>query len=183
MHAAIATFGNEVSPRFCCAREALLVEVVDGREVDRSTLVLGESCNPDRLRILEGRGVTVLLCGGFDRRYLPEAERAGIRAVVEAVDRIPVIANGDIRTIADAAATFEETGCAAVSIGKPGATMTGDLPPSSRVTGVRLSEAARITSRPTPVEPLKSRWSNGWAAKARATSTPPFTTATRSLAK
>ena len=29
--------------------------------------------------------------------------RAGIRAVVEAVDRIPVVANGDIRTIADAA--------------------------------------------------------------------------------
>ena len=44
--------------------------------------------------------------------------RAGIRAVVEAVDRIPVVANGDIRTIADAAATFEETGCAAVSIGR-----------------------------------------------------------------
>ena len=44
--------------------------------------------------------------------------RAGIRAVVEAVERIPVVANGDIRTIADAAATFEETGCAAISIGR-----------------------------------------------------------------
>ncbi len=38
--------------------------------------------------------------------------------MVEAVDRIPVIANGDIRTIADAARTFVETGCAAVSIGR-----------------------------------------------------------------
>ena len=44
--------------------------------------------------------------------------RAGIRAVVEAVERIPIVANGDIRTIADAAATFEETGCAAISIGR-----------------------------------------------------------------
>ena len=44
--------------------------------------------------------------------------RAGIRSVVEAVDRIPVVANGDIRTIADVVATFEETGCAAVSIGR-----------------------------------------------------------------
>ncbi len=44
--------------------------------------------------------------------------RAGIRAVVEAVDRMPVVANGDIRTLADAATTFHETGCAAVSIGR-----------------------------------------------------------------
>ena len=44
--------------------------------------------------------------------------RSGIRAVVEAVERIPIVANGDILTIADAAATFEETGCAAVSIGR-----------------------------------------------------------------
>ena len=45
-------------------------------------------------------------------------EPRGIRAVVEAVERIPVVANGDIRTIADAAATFDETGCAAISIGR-----------------------------------------------------------------
>jgi tRNA-dihydrouridine synthase len=38
--------------------------------------------------------------------------------VVEAVDAIPVVANGDIRTIGDVAATFRETGCAAVSIGR-----------------------------------------------------------------
>jgi tRNA-dihydrouridine synthase B len=44
--------------------------------------------------------------------------RAGIRAVVEAVERIPVVGNGDVRTLADAAAMFRETGCAAVSIGR-----------------------------------------------------------------
>lgn len=44
--------------------------------------------------------------------------RDGIRAVVEAVDHMPVVANGDIRTLADAATTFHETGCAAVSIGR-----------------------------------------------------------------
>ena len=38
--------------------------------------------------------------------------------MVEAVESIPVVANGDIRTLADAAATFAETGCAAVSIGR-----------------------------------------------------------------
>ena len=47
-----------------------------------------------------------------------DVNRHGIRAVVEAVERIPVVANGDVRTIADAAAMFEATGCAAISIGR-----------------------------------------------------------------
>ena len=38
--------------------------------------------------------------------------------MVEAVERIPVVANGDVRTIADAAVMFDETGCAAISIGR-----------------------------------------------------------------
>ena len=36
-------------------------------------------------------------------------------------------------------------------------TMAGDLPPSSSVTGVRLRPAASATSRPTRVEPVKTR--------------------------
>lgn len=42
----------------------------------------------------------------------------GIRAVVEAVERIPVVGNGDIRSIADAARMFEVTGCRAIAIGR-----------------------------------------------------------------
>jgi tRNA-dihydrouridine synthase len=44
--------------------------------------------------------------------------RDGIRAVVEAVSAIPVIGNGDVRTIADAARMLNETGCHGVSIGR-----------------------------------------------------------------
>ncbi len=51
---------------------------------------------------------------GFNGRV----SREGIRAVVEAVEAIPVVGNGDIRTLADAEAMFRETGCAAVSIGR-----------------------------------------------------------------
>jgi tRNA-dihydrouridine synthase B len=42
----------------------------------------------------------------------------GIRAVVEAVERIPVVGNGDVRSIADAEHMRSVTGCAAVSIGR-----------------------------------------------------------------
>ncbi len=42
----------------------------------------------------------------------------GIRQVVEAVDHIPVIGNGDVRSVADAAVMLRETGCHGVSIGR-----------------------------------------------------------------
>ena len=42
----------------------------------------------------------------------------GIRAVVEAVEKIPIIGNGDIRNVADAARMLKETGCHGVSIGR-----------------------------------------------------------------
>lgn len=42
----------------------------------------------------------------------------GIRRVVEAVDRIPVFGNGDVRTLADAARMIAETGCQGIAIGR-----------------------------------------------------------------
>jgi nifR3 family TIM-barrel protein len=42
----------------------------------------------------------------------------GIRAVVDAVERLPVVGNGDIRSIADAERMLSITGCAAVAIGR-----------------------------------------------------------------
>ena len=42
----------------------------------------------------------------------------GIRAVVEAVERIPILGNGDVRTIADAERMLRVTGCAGIAIGR-----------------------------------------------------------------
>ncbi len=47
---------------------------------------------------------------------------------------------------------------------------TGDLPPSSSVTGTRLALAAFITALPTGVLPVKTRWSKGSAENAAPTS-------------
>jgi len=75
---------------------------------------------PALAHAFEAAGVAAVIVHGRTRQqgFRGSVNRAGIRAVVAAVRRIPVIANGDILTIADAAATFEETGCAAVSIGR-----------------------------------------------------------------
>ncbi len=54
------------------------------------------------------------------------------------------------------------------------ATITGDLPPSSSVTGTRFSAAARMTWRPTSVDPVKIRWSKGRPVNARPTETSPW---------
>jgi len=81
MRVAIPIFGEEISPRFCFAEDVLLLDVEDRREVSRKVLRLGQICNPDRLRLLEARGVGVLVCGGFDRDFLPTAHDLGVHVV------------------------------------------------------------------------------------------------------
>jgi len=75
---------------------------------------------PALARAFERVGVAAVIVHGRTREqgFRGTVNRDGIRAVVEAVDSIPVVANGDIRTLSDAAATFAETGCAAVSVGR-----------------------------------------------------------------
>ena len=60
---------------------------------------------PDLARAFEQVGVAAVIVHGRTRQqgFTGTVNRAGIRAVVEAVERIPIVANGDIRTIADAA--------------------------------------------------------------------------------
>jgi nifR3 family TIM-barrel protein len=71
-------------------------------------------------REFEQAGVAAVTIHGRTRAqgFGGAVNRAGIRAVVEAVERIPVIGNGDVRTIADAAQMLEETGCAGIAIGR-----------------------------------------------------------------
>lgn len=75
---------------------------------------------PDLARALEDVGVAAITVHGRTRQqgFSGSVNMAGIRAVVEAVQRIPVIGNGDITTPLAAKRMFDETGCAAVSIGR-----------------------------------------------------------------
>jgi tRNA-dihydrouridine synthase B len=75
---------------------------------------------PSLARSFERVGAAAVIIHGRTRAqgFKGSVDRAGIQAVVEAVDRMPVVGNGDVRTIADAERMFRETGCAAVSIGR-----------------------------------------------------------------
>ena len=75
---------------------------------------------PKFAREFEQVGVAAVAIHGRTREqgFSGQVDRDGIRRVVEAVERIPIIGNGDIRTIADAARMLSETGCAGISIGR-----------------------------------------------------------------
>lgn len=71
-------------------------------------------------RAFEEVGVAAITIHGRTREqgFSGKVKLDGIRRVVEAVKRIPVIGNGDVRGIADAARMFEETGCHGIAIGR-----------------------------------------------------------------
>lgn len=75
---------------------------------------------PTFAREFEKVGVAAVIIHGRTREqgFSGTVNIDGIRRVVEAVDRIPVIGNGDVRTIADAERMLRETGCAGISIGR-----------------------------------------------------------------
>lgn len=75
---------------------------------------------PELARALEGAGIAAVFVHGRTREqgFGGTVNLAGIRRVVEAVDRIPVIGNGDVTTPEAAQWMLRETGCAGVSVGR-----------------------------------------------------------------
>jgi tRNA-dihydrouridine synthase B len=75
---------------------------------------------PFLAREFEKIGVKGITIHGRSRQqgFHGSVDLDGIRQTVEAVESIPVIGNGDIRTVKDAFGMRERTGCAAVAIGR-----------------------------------------------------------------
>src|SRR5256885_1689776 len=75
---------------------------------------------PDLARALEDAGVAAIAVHGRTRQqgFSGSVNLAGIRTVVQTVRRAPVIGNGDITTPQTAKMMFDQTGCAAISIGR-----------------------------------------------------------------
>jgi tRNA-dihydrouridine synthase B len=116
---------------------------------------------PDLARALEDVGVAAIFVHGRTREqgFGGTVKLAGIRAVVQAVKRVPVIGNGDITTPQAAKHMLEETGCAGVSIGR-GAfydpwifKRTKHYLETSRLSRSSRREEAPSTSAPNQSEP------------------------------
>ncbi len=75
---------------------------------------------PHFARAFEEIGVAAVTIHGRTRAqgFSGKVDLEGIRRVVEAVDRIPVIGNGDVRTIGDAQRMLTVTGCSGIAIGR-----------------------------------------------------------------
>ena len=75
---------------------------------------------PDLARALEGAGAAAITVHGRTRQqgFSGAVNLIGIRSVVQAVLRVPVVGNGDITTPQAAKMMFEQSGCAAISIGR-----------------------------------------------------------------
>lgn len=97
---AIPLFGEEVAPRFCFAREFLLAELAEGGVVRRERMDMADLDWPERLERLAEAGVTVVLCAGIGRRFVPSAEVRGIQVVNclsgRAEDLIEAYSNGNL---------------------------------------------------------------------------------------
>ena len=75
---------------------------------------------PALARAFEQEGAAAITIHGRTRAqgFHGRVDLEGIRATVEAVESIPVIGNGDVRTVEDAFAMRRATGCDAVAIGR-----------------------------------------------------------------
>jgi nifR3 family TIM-barrel protein len=75
---------------------------------------------PALAREFEQLGVAAVTIHGRTRQqgFHGVVNRRGITAVVEAVKKIPIIGNGDVRTVEEAYQMRKETGCVAVAIGR-----------------------------------------------------------------
>jgi len=71
-------------------------------------------------REFEKAGVVAVTIHGRTRAqgFSGHVDLEGIRRVVEAVERIPVLGNGDVRSVADAERMLAVTGCAGIAIGR-----------------------------------------------------------------
>lgn len=80
----------------------------------------GSLTAPELAAAFEQLGIAAVTIHGRTRAqgFHGTVDLAGIRAVVDAVRSIPVIGNGDVRSVADALQMQQVTGCDAVAIGR-----------------------------------------------------------------
>lgn len=78
---AIPLFGAEVAPRFCFTTRMLIVDLDEGQVQQREVVEVHDLDWAERLNLLAHRRVQVLICGGFNRRFLSYALELGLEVI------------------------------------------------------------------------------------------------------
>ncbi len=76
---AMPLFGVEIAPRFCFTSQMLIVSLEGGREIQRDTIDVVGLQWWERLNLLTEHSAKMLICGGFNRRFLPYAKERGLQ--------------------------------------------------------------------------------------------------------
>lgn len=63
---AIPVFGSEVSPRFDCAKEIMLIRIEQGKIMDRKNVAVVETSSLHIVKVLSAWKVQQVICGGID---------------------------------------------------------------------------------------------------------------------
>ncbi len=101
MLVAVPLFGQDVAPRFGFADSFLIAEIVDNQVLRADQVVTIADGWVSRLGQLRDLGIEVLLCGGFNRAFVPLAEELGVSVLAGLV--------GEARQVLEAFARGEAT--------------------------------------------------------------------------
>jgi predicted Fe-Mo cluster-binding NifX family protein len=99
MKVAVPLFGRDVAPRFGFAEEFLIADIDREGETGARRVRIAGTGWPARLEELQRLEVDAIVCGGFNRRFVPLAESCGMRVLAgvvgDAQEAIASLARGD----------------------------------------------------------------------------------------
>jgi len=84
MRVAIAVFDGRISPVFDAARQLVLVDIENGREIRRTEQVVEEADLGPRASRVAGLGANVLICGAISRPLEAMLLSAGVEVIPQA---------------------------------------------------------------------------------------------------
>jgi predicted Fe-Mo cluster-binding NifX family protein len=158
---AVPLHGNDVAPRFCSADRFLIAELDGGQARCVRRLTISEATWAQCLERLSAAGVSVLLCGGFNHRFLPLAGVLGIRVISglagEAEQLIDAFARDEIEK-------FRFLPCRGRHKGRRGANWPRQ-PDPQELRGRKEAEPCRDTTEPVRSETDRAR-GEAWAVAA-----------------
>jgi len=88
MKIAIPVYNDGVSNVFDFAHRLLLVDIENGREIDRSEVELKAESLPQRAGNLKNLGVDVLVCGAISRALANMVTESGIQVLPYVIGRV-----------------------------------------------------------------------------------------------